>query len=284
MCVVVFLNAQVNPCQKAGMPYSSVPGDTTITLLSGTQITFNRCEYFDIRDCISITEIDDTAGLRRNRLTMYDENGNVLETCGMVGIQLNDCGKSCFDVPIKIKVRVRFTACSNETGLVPRLYVANGGVWSLQPEDKVKKVVENGVTYMEFSSHCSLFINCDVKKPGREVKFIAPKGSKIETLRIGRNCPLFFTDTNYPKLKRRQKAKIYCGEPDKTTVQAVLVNEQSDRSTTAQMKLSDLQSGGGRIKCRKSKKKERKEQTGMLPNRKIPKSNTRRKYFLPAGM
>jgi hypothetical protein len=274
---VVNLNAQKNPCDRAGVPYSSLPGDTTITLPSGTQITFNRCEYFDLRECLEILEINDTAGLREAGLSMTDENGIPLLTCGMLSIKLNECGKTCFEVPIKIKVRIKFEDCNGIANSVPNLFVANGSVWSQQPEDKIKRVTENNIKYLEIYSTCSVIINCDVKKPGRKVKFIAPKGDKIERLRIGRNCPLFYSDSKFSKPKRKQKAKIYCGDPDKTNVQAVLIDKQNEKVSTDQKKMSEMISGKAKIKCKDSKKSFFHR---LFDWQNKPKSSTHKKYFI----
>lgn len=277
--VIINLNAQKNPCERAGIPYSSLPGDTTITLPSGSTITFNRCEFFDLRGCLEIKEINDTSGLREAGLSMTDENGTPLLTCGMLSVSLKDCGKTCFEVPIKIKIRIKFEDCNGTTNSVPNIFIANGSVWSQQPEEKIKRVTENNVKFLEIFSNCSVVINCDVKKPGRKVKFIAPKGIKIESIRIGRNCPLFYSDSKFSKSKRKQKAKIYCGEPDKTTVQAVLIDKQNKKATTNQKIMSEMRSGIAKIKCADPKK-------GFFRRffdwRYKPKSNTHKKYFLNA--
>ena len=94
---------QKNPCNPTGAPYTSLPGDTTITLKSGSTLTFNRCEFFDMRDCMQIIEINDTAGLQREGVNMYDKEGNILLTSGMIKIDMKDCDKKCFDVPVKLR-------------------------------------------------------------------------------------------------------------------------------------------------------------------------------------
>jgi hypothetical protein len=113
--------AQKSPCDRS-VSASVFPEDTTIVLPSGTTLTFNRCEYFDSRNCIEIKELTDTSDLRRVGLNMVDENGKPLLTSGMLKVALKNCGKTCFEIPIKIKAKVRFKDCYGNKVEVPPLY------------------------------------------------------------------------------------------------------------------------------------------------------------------
>jgi len=245
-------NAQDNPCNTKGLPYSSFPQDTTIILPSGTKITFNRCEFFDLRDCLEIIEITDTVDLNAEGLTMYDSRGNALLTCGMISVKLKNCDKSCFDVPIKIKMRIRFQDCSaSDTSGIPNLYIGNGGTWQRVEKDKTKLITENNQRYLEFVSKCAVVLNCDVPKRGRKVKFIAPRGKKIEQLRLGTNCPLFYSDEKPVKPKRRVKMRLICVRPEATKVQALMRGPNDSLTTTGPQILSQLKHGTSRVDCKK---------------------------------
>jgi hypothetical protein len=126
--------AQKNPCNPEGKPYAQMPGDTTIKLPSGTTLTFNRCEFYDLRDCMEITEITDTAGLRRAGMSMFDNRGNLLLTGGMFSVSMKDCGKTCFDIPVKVRMRIQLQPCANGVMALPNLYIGNAGTWE-KPSD-----------------------------------------------------------------------------------------------------------------------------------------------------
>lgn len=279
LCVAFFIKSygQDNPCDRKGVPYSSLPQDTTITLPSGTSFTFNRCEFFDLRDCIEIFEIIDTAGLNARNLTMYDSRGNALLTCGMVSLQLKNCDKTCFEVPVKVRVRIRFQDCSGTINGVPNLYTSNGGRWQQVEKGKAKIVTENNIRYFEFFTNCGVSINCDVPKKGRKVKFIAPKGNKIEQLRVGTNCPLFFYDELLSNPKRRTKVRLFCILPENTTAQAKLSAASSEIILTPQRKLSDLRHGNKRLQC---KKEPLSFFQGLFSWLKRGKGNFHKKYYL----
>ena len=72
--------AQKNPCDTdiKNYDYKKDNTDTTITLKNGTQLTLNRCEFFDIRDCIEYREIRTLKDLQETGTTTMDNNGNVL--------------------------------------------------------------------------------------------------------------------------------------------------------------------------------------------------------------
>jgi len=257
-CVLLILfcmksNGQDNPCNTKGVPYSSLPQDTTIILPSGSKITFNRCEFFDLRDCLEIIEITDTADLNAAGLRMYDRGGNALLTCGMLSVKLKNCDKTCFDVPIKIKVKIRFQDCTGtDFNEIPYLYIGSAGAWQKVDKDKTKVITENDERYFEFITKCPVTLNCDKPKRGRKVKFIAPQGQKIKQLRLGTNCPLFFSDEKPEKAKRRLKVRLLCVQPMATRVQALMIGADETLGTTDSRILSQLKHSKRRIHCKKS--------------------------------
>lgn len=250
----LFLYSSINgqtPCDRNGSPYSGIPGDTTIVLPGGTSITMNRCEFFDKRDCLEIIEITEPSQLQTAGINMYDERGNILITCGMIKIGLKDCGSPCFEVPIKVKLNIRFMDCSQMKSTIPNLYFNNGAGWVLQKDSKPEIQRENGNNFMYFETKCPIFINCDVPKKGRKTKFIAPKGSKIARIRLGISCPLFYTDEKISGPRRRAKLRLLCVNPSAAIIQGLMIDEKGDTVQTDQRKLSELKHGKGRMNCNK---------------------------------
>src|SRR6185436_9582684 len=134
--IVFFIKSNgQDPCNTKGVPYSLLPQDTTITLPHGTQLTFNRCEYFDLRECLEITEAYDVESIRRQNLTTLDRNGNVLLSAGMFCIKLiGDCSpKPCFEVPVKVRMPMpglSSNGCAKCGRGTFRLYRSRDGIWA----------------------------------------------------------------------------------------------------------------------------------------------------------
>jgi hypothetical protein len=253
--MVLTIAAQKNPCNTDGRPYSQLPGDTTITLSSGTTITFNRCEFFDVRDCIQITEITDPEQLMAEGSNMYDEKGNILITCGMLKIDMKDCGRNCFEIPIKFKLRVRFPDCSGQPNELPGLYLNSGNGWTRPKTSASQITTVNNVRYIEFSTPCPVkLINCDLPKRGRKVKFIAPKGNTISRLRTGITCPLFYSDEKFSTPKRKVKIRLLCSSPERVKIQSLQLTATGDSLGTKEVTLSSLQHGKRKIDCDEPKR------------------------------
>lgn len=270
--------AQKNPCNPTGAPYKSLPGDTTIKLPSGSTVTMNRCEFFDLRDCLEIVEITNAEDLQREGLNMYDKDGNILITCGMIKVDLKNCGKKCFEVPIKLKIKVRFQDCSGVTDAIPRIYLNNGGGWE-EPTDKKGKVTPvNNDRFIEFETNCAVFINCDVPKKGRKAKFIAPKGNKVHQFRLGINCPLFYYDENPSVPKRKIKVRLLCVDPARMMIQTVQTNRNNDSVGTGPVSLSTLKHGKSRMGCKRPKRSFFNTLFGWLSP---SKGRVHKRYFLP---
>jgi len=268
--------AQKNPCNPQGLPYIKVPGDTTVTLQSGTTLTFNRCEFFDLRDCMEIIEINDSADLRREGLNMYDKEGNILVTCGMIKIDFNKCGKKCLDVPVKIRVKVRFPDCSGVTDEIPALYFNDGTGWEKPKNTPARLTGSANDRYLELETRCGVFINCDIPKKGRKIKFIAPKGNKIKELRLGINCPLYYYDEKPIEPQRKVKVKMLCTASERVMVQSVQISSSDNVTGTPSTKLSELKHGNRRVNCKEPKF------FGKLFGWLSPsKGNFRKKYYLP---
>src|SRR6185503_487272 len=163
---VFICNGQKNPCNHQGLPYIKVPGDTTITLPHGTQLTFNRCEYFDLRDCLEITEAYDVESIRRQNLTTLDRNGNVLLSAGMFCIKLiGDCSpKPCFEVPVKVRMPMpglSSNGCAKCGRGTFRLYRSRDGIWADSSGNNFRTFDSAGKVWIEFYADCPMCYNAD---------------------------------------------------------------------------------------------------------------------------
>jgi hypothetical protein len=275
----LLIHAQTNPCNPDGKSYSQFPADTTIMLSSGTTITFNRCEFFDVRDCLQIMEITDPQQLMRENVNMYDKDGNILITCGMIKIDMKDCGKECFEVPVKIRIRVRFPDCRDQPNTVPNLYFNSGNGWS-EPKGTAASIITiNNIRYLEFTTACPVkLINCDSPKKGRKVKFIAPKGNKVSRIRTGITCPLFYSDEKFVP-KRKVKMRLLCSDPERSMLQSVQLSPGGDSIVTKATKLATLKHGRGRVNCKEPKRSIFGRLFGWLsPER----GQYYRRYYLPS--
>lgn len=268
--------SQVNPCNPTGAPYSSLPGDTTIVLPSGSTITLNRCEFFDIRDCFEVKELVDTADLRRAGLSMYDKKGNVLVSCGMVSVSFKNCDKTCLDVPFKLRIKSWFNDCSKSKSGVPALYKGSGGRWEKLPDSSVRYITQNNQQYLEVTGGCSMTVNCDKPERGRKVKFIAPAGRKIEQLRVGINCPLFYVDEKLVIPKRRYKIWMLCNSPNIIDVQSGQRDSKTDSLITTRNKLSELKGSHKKVSCNEPKR----TFLGRLFSWSSTKGELHKKYYL----
>lgn len=98
--------AAQNPCDGRGPAYANVPGDTTIILKGGAQAVFNRCEFFDLRECLDIREIYQVEEIDAAGLTTQDTRGRSLATYGMLSISLRPgcTERACFEVPVTLRI------------------------------------------------------------------------------------------------------------------------------------------------------------------------------------
>jgi hypothetical protein len=133
---------------------------------------------------------------------------------------------------------------------------------------------------LEFNLPCPGTINCDIPLLGRKVKFIAPKGHKIERLRVGKNCPLFYMDAPLSKPKRKHKVRMLCLGTDNTELQAVLNTGDGQQHRTPFLKLKNLKTGGKQVNCKEPK---RSFFSRIFTWGKKTKGDLFNKYYLPAS-
>jgi hypothetical protein len=240
--------AQKNPCNPSGASYSQLPGDTTITLPSGTMLTFNRCEFFDVKDCMEITEMEDPAQLQRERINMYDDKGNVLMSYGMLKIKMDSCSKRSFELPVKFRIRLSNHLSCGQSVAGPKLFIYRGGIWDNETGVDSKITTIDGKNYIEFTTKFpAAGWNCDVILTGRWVTFKAPKGKKITYLSIATGCPLFYMEKFPDNPKHKLKIRLACTDPSGVIVQSILNGK--DTTLKKVSTLDKITNGGNGIKC-----------------------------------
>lgn len=215
LLVPCFLLAQKSPCDSA-KSNNAFPADTTIILSNGTQLTFNRCDFFDIRNCVEYKEIRTVKDLQASGLSTLDNEGNVLLSCGMfiMDFSSGNCGVKCLNHPVKIRIPMLFYACASST-LANRLYVSDdSGNWKPLNSPYQEVTLADGKKYFEFYSTCGGKFNCDKKLHYSIVKFKARSGKRLDKLNVSSNCPLLNMDFTTSRRKNIIYAKIPCVNPD----------------------------------------------------------------------
>jgi hypothetical protein len=212
------LMAQKNPCDTdiKNYDYKKDNTDTTIALKNGTQLTFNRCEFFDIRDCIEYREIRTLQDLQETGTTTMDNKGNILLTCGMFKMKFNggDCTNECLQVSVKVRIPMLSNSCVGSADS-NRLYKRNdNGTWE-KLNDDVKEVADaNGKKYFEFYTKCGGGYNCDKKLATAIVKFKSKKIKHLLTLNLTANCPILNLHFTSGRRNNIIYAKVPCLLPD----------------------------------------------------------------------
>jgi hypothetical protein len=246
------LMAQKNPCDTdiKNYDYKKDNTDTTITLKNGTQLTFNRCEFFDIRDCIEYREIRTLQDLQETGTTTMDNKGNVLLTCGMFKMKFNggDCTNECLQVPVKVRIPMLSNPCLGSAD-ANRLYKRNdNGTWE-KLNDDVKEVTDtNGKKYFEFYTKCGGGYNCDKQLATTIVKFKSKKIKNLLTLNLTSNCPILNLHFTSGRRNNIIYAKVPCLTPDSIILKFEGRDKDGNMATITK-RLSECQSKFKATKC-----------------------------------
>jgi hypothetical protein len=248
------LMAQTNPCDTdiKNYDYKKDNTDTTITLKNGTQLTFNRCEFFDIRDCIEYREIRTLQDLQETGTTTIDNKGNVLLTCGMFKMNFKggDCTKECLQVPVKVRIPMLSNSCLGSND-VNRLYRGNdAGVWEKITDD-VKEVTDaDRKKYFEFYTKCGGKFNCDKNLETTIVKFKSKKIKNLLTLNLMANCPIL----NLHFTSGRRNNIIYAKVPCRLSPDSIMLKfegkDKDGNTATITKRLSECQPKFKPTKCK----------------------------------
>jgi len=253
--------AQKNPCNPTGLPYTSLPGDTTVILPHGTRLTFNRCEYFDIRDCLDLTEAYDIESMRRQNLTTLDQNGNVLLSAGMFCMKLTgDCdAKPCFEVPVKIAMPLPNPSGNNcgrcQRGTF-RLYNSSTGIWSDSSNNNFKITEINGQTWIEFTAPCANICfnaDCCMDLHAGKTKVKVKNIGKLESVEMTIECPVGVLKYFPKKGRKKVIARLPCFESSTIKISAKGEDKAGNIVSSPEQPIRELKHSRGKRKCEADK-------------------------------
>jgi hypothetical protein len=263
------VSAQKSPCNPLGLPYTTVPGDTTITLPHGTQLTFNRCEYFDIRECLELIEAYDITSIREQNLTTLDRNGNALLSAGMFCIRMTgDCAsRPCFEVPVKIRMPLPGSSSNScgkcETGTF-RLYNSSDGFWSDSSNNKFKIIDSAGRSWIEFKAYCgNICYNADCKLKTGKTKIKVKGMARLDTVEISMQCPVGVLKFTPKKGGKKVIVNLPCYETGAARILAKGYDASGSPVYFPESPVKDMKHSHGMRKC-KSKEMGKKTRSGSF--------------------
>jgi hypothetical protein len=278
-CITSFIvSAQKNPCNTdINIDYTKEKSDTTITLQNGTKLTFNRCEFFDVRYCLAFTEIRTVQDLQSNGLTTMDSDGNVLLSCGMFKIDFNkgDCSKECLDVPVRVRIPL-FTSKCIGSNRPRRMYkaITNGKWEDLKSEAKIIEI--DGIKYSEFYMKCGGGVNCDQRLNTIVVKFKSKNIKKLTNINLSANCPLLNLYFEPGRRKNIIYAKVPCMIADSLTIK-VEGKDKDGNYVSLTKKLSECRPKYKVTECAPISRKILRNILGLF---KVRERNIYRKYII----
>ena len=256
--------AQKVPCSDP----AGFSKDTTITLEDGTQVIFNRCEFFDVRDCLEIQEIRDLPTLEQSGMSMMDNEGNILLTCGMVQLKYNkdpECTNlpECFTTPFKIRIPAMNTSCINSSDRKQLYRSGPTRIWTPVPGGKLI-TDSSGKQYFEFTTTCVGGYNCDQRLNTFPVKFKSKHLKEITSLRILSNCPPIALEFTPGRRSTIVWAKLACLNPDSVIIQ-VKGEDRNGNGVEFKKSLSQLKTNYRRTLCTKESDKAMRRILGIFP-------------------
>jgi hypothetical protein len=279
------LPAQVNPCDRTrpNIPYSTLPGDTTVVYPQGTRLTFNRCEFFDIRNCLTVTEAFDLPAIQQAGFTTMTDNGILLATAGMLKIELSTAcnGRNYFEVPVRVEMPVWFShgGCADTSGNGFRLYTSSGGLWNDTLRTPVETITRNGKKFIVLLIRNALNINWDKPVPANKIKFKTKALGSISRLTVSGGCPLTQIHFYPGRNSRKVIAKIPCfNRPETVFISAKGYSKSGDTVNLAPIPFTQVKHGNRMKNCRpRTRGPVIKRILGIFP---IRKGAVYRKYFI----
>ena len=256
--------------------------DTIIILSQGTQIIINKCEYFELKNCLEFTEANSSESILVNGMSLMDTSGIPISSCGMIKISLKaGCtNKDCFKTPVKVRFPVPKEKECDYCGKNARVYIVNNnGNWN-QPKgnkSEIKIVKIKGLEYYQFEINCpNTWQNCDCKTTGTKTKFKTKRGYKILSVTISYKCPVMvIRSTPSGKRKNISKAQLPCPK-NMTTVTAIIIDKKGDTLILNSTPLNDLPKRVLFARCGKKDTVEKKL-LGFIP---VKAHGLYRKYFI----
>ncbi|MEO8146951.1 MAG: OmpA family protein [Bacteroidia bacterium] len=293
--ILIFYKTEVIPKQtiavdtipKQILKTDTCKSDTTIILPEGTQVVFNRCEYFEIKECVEFTETNNPQAILVNGLSLMDTSGFPIASCGMLRVTLKPgcTNRECFKVPVKVRFPVPEDKECDYCGRDANLYdITNNGLWVQTPQSKkteVKLVKVRGQMFYQFELFCpNGWNNCDCKIKWKKVKFKTKHSSRIITLKVTNDCPATVFEFKPKARKNIAIAKIPCRKGNKTVI-ATIVNSKGDTLILKQQLLNDLPKRTAFSKCEKIKGETIGKWLGVFP---IAKRELYRKYIIKTNL
>lgn len=268
---------------KRIIPLDTCQGrDTIITLLQGTQLVFNRCEFLEIKDCLEFTETNNPQDILMNGLSLMDTSGLPIASCGMLRVTMKPgcTDRKCFKVPIKVRFPVPKDKECDFCGREARVWdvTANGGwVQGQGKKSEVKIIKIQGQMFYQFELFCpNYWKNCDCKPKGKKMKFKTKRNYKILNIKVTFDCPTAVVELKPKKRQNIAKTKIPCWKGNKTVI-ATIIDNKGDTLILEQQPLNDLTKRTMFSKCKKIKGENIGYRFGIFP---IAKRQFYRKYII----
>ena len=262
-------SAQKTPCNDADSHSGS---DTTIVLANGTQVTFNRCDFFDFKDCIELTEVRTVKDLEERGLNTMDNDGNLLLTCGMFIFKINqseDCGNvTCLQRPVRIRIPELKTPCMSNLSVTNNLYSIDAANRWTRMDGGQEITDSSGTKYLQFSTMCGGKFNCDQKfsRTAFNVKFKTRKYKKINAIKVTSNCPLMRYSCDSSKRNKVMYIRLPCANPDSLMI-TVFLTDANGESIKITKPLSQFISKFTRSSCPEISKIVKRRILGIFPLR-----------------
>ena len=220
--------------------------DTVITLIQGTQLVFNRCEYLEIKNCIEFTETNNSQDILANGLTLMDESGLPITSCGMIRVNMKPgcTERECFKFPVKVRFPVPENKDCDYCNKTAKLWNINGGGrWLVNQGKKseIKLIKVQGKMYYQFELVCpNNWSNCDCKSKGKKIKFKTKRNFQIVNIKVINDCPTAVVLLNRTKRRKNiAKVKVPCWLGNKTVI-ATIIDNKGDTLILKQQPLDNL--------------------------------------------
>ena len=188
-----------------------IKGDTTLNI-EGVLVEISKYDYYRLEDCLVIQPIMSGSTAFENDLTTLTSGGDLLMSCGMVNIVLQEPCFGCFDKPLKVRFpekEYQNVAC--EKCPAPQLFNATSdGRWTPTSKGKIRKIRLDGRPYYEMEISCPSSTNCDCHLGKIKTKFVLPRRHDIISLNVVYDCPTANFEFSSRKPSRKVKAELPC--------------------------------------------------------------------------
>ena len=184
--------------------------DTMVQLPNGVMFKMNRCEFENIKNCVSINSFNTPTVLRKSGYTTMGSEMTPLISAGIVEIKL--CGDSCLTNPLQVLIPIASSCSANSSFKVWKGY--SNLVWGEQGEE-AKAVTVEGEQYYQLETKCNVAYNLAVTSvKNTKFKFKAKKGVKFSEIRISYDCGMAVYRWSSDKPVKKAKILMPCPKGD----------------------------------------------------------------------